>query len=281
MLELELEFLYELCIINYVFYLQKFPIIRYFDLTWIITYLCGYFNAKTFRNGNDLHFIVEKGNRVIFGTGSSTFSYSEWYDRQIGNFETFPVHRLGEFYIHQGYYNYVDDLLKGTFVQEIKKIAKNPDKEIILTGHSRGGAISSVLAIRLLKDFNLNTTVFTFGEPQTMYTTGGLPAVKKYRVMDYSDSVPMFGTLTTRFQHWGDLVLLVNKSVLEVKEGILVNGLTNDLFIHHALSNYINRIQLIRNKNVFIGLTSPLFYFEHFKYKIFSFLERSILVFTM
>lgn len=91
--------------------------------------------------------VAEKGNNifvVIRGTQGE-----EWYN----NFRT------GIEDIHQGYYDTVD------FIMPLIKEYANSPKNIVFTGHSRGGALSNLIASQLISNGRQNVYAYTFACP--------------------------------------------------------------------------------------------------------------------
>ena len=71
-------------------------------------------------------------------------------------------------FVHRGFRDYADEVLSDGLAERLKASLKNNPREIIyLTGHSLGGSVSTVAAIRLT-DSGVNKTrlkVITFGAP--------------------------------------------------------------------------------------------------------------------
>jgi len=134
-----------------------------------------------------------------------------------------------------------------------------PDAELLITGHSLGGAITAILAMEAVADSLNLKQVITFGQPKVTNKAG----VEKYRflplirVVDERDLVPLVPPLTLvsaehgAYRHFGPEVRLLQgpyySYVVEVdseKVGVdsfwenLGNGLVKD----HNMDLYVQRI---------------------------------------
>lgn len=70
--------------------------------------------------------------------------------------------------VHSGFYKKANCLYTSVLfiIHEMKILEKLKQKTLILTGHSLGGAIASILSILLNNDFNIPIKVITFGSPK-------------------------------------------------------------------------------------------------------------------
>lgn len=71
-------------------------------------------------------------------------------------------------FVHRGFRDYADEVLSGGLAERLKtSLEKNPREKIYLTGHSLGGSVATIAAIRLT-DSGVNKNrlkVITFGAP--------------------------------------------------------------------------------------------------------------------
>ncbi|MEB3229366.1 MAG: lipase family protein [Leptolyngbyaceae bacterium] len=91
-----------------------------------------------------------------------TDELDDWMD----NFNVFPQKVFfGEF--HRGFWNSVEDIWEKleTRYRELRESNKRP---LFLTGHSKGGAMATVAAAKLIHRDWPFTSVYTFGQPRAM-----------------------------------------------------------------------------------------------------------------
>lgn len=106
------------------------------------------------KKDHDFCFISKEENRtVVYFQGSN--DAIDW----VSNFRFMQGFRFG---LHWGFF---ESALK--FKKDIIKEI-DPNKEIIITGHSRGGALSVFIAMFLYKKFNKNIKLMTFGSPRVL-----------------------------------------------------------------------------------------------------------------
>lgn len=101
--------------------------------------------------------------------------------------------------VHQGFLESMESL-SGHFMYSLRKIMayrKYRDYNLVLVGHSLGGAMASLAAVKIKRELNLNWSriqIFTYGQPRT----GNLKFAHWYnaqrvtvaRVVNYADSIP-------------------------------------------------------------------------------------------
>jgi len=94
----------------------------------------------------------------------------------------------------QGFYDAYYASYYGDIEDAVRKCAKkceNPNECVVLTGHSQGGAIAALAAVRMA---DLNPRVFTFGEPPTIdYPCQAVTSERWYRFVNTKDST--YGTV--------------------------------------------------------------------------------------
>ena len=117
---------------------------------------------------------------------------------------------------HKAYYKVHD---------EIKKVLdKFPDREVYLTGHSLGAALSTVAACKL-RDYNLKAC-YNYGSPRVgnrdMRKQVACPI---YRIVNYNDLIPRLPIWGLGYRHVGELHYLTRKGKRLVKPGIWTTGI--------------------------------------------------------
>ena len=94
--------------------------------------------------------------------------------------------------IHEGYYIHTLEF----FPNVLEILSKYSDvKKIFLTGHSLGGACSSILGYLLSKYFNYRTCVYAFGSPkfgniQLKYKIEQLERMSIWNILNTADKIP-------------------------------------------------------------------------------------------
>ena len=142
-------------------------------------------------------------------------------------------------YVHRGFISKLDMLLKENI--EIDNFLNN-NNNIVLTGHSLGGAICTLLASKLVSEKKTIDSIYTFGAPpmastsfKEYYKTQGLNDVT-YRYTTPKDPVT---NLIPVYNHLGKKILVPynHKSILK----------------HHELETYNNQITKLKmGRNLFI-----------------------------
>lgn len=178
---------------------------------------------------------------------------SDSLDDWISNFRFSPDDG-----IHDGFQAGTDELLDRV-VQEVIKTRRPEANPVILTGHSRGGALAEILAV------NLGLPCVTFGAPRTFSAKflrdlravreEMLPGVSKLpalRCVAPGDPVPYFPPLLASYRHRSRAVLLTKKgpkirpSVLGALSSFALRWRTS--VSNHSIDNYVRLASRVTTK---------------------------------
>lgn len=267
-MDIDLELIYNLSLFNYYFYIKKLPFLNRIDIKPYIE-KTGYNIITTDYLWDDYIFMVmnESKTTVVLGICSSFIRNMEWWGMG-GNFDIAPIIKYKDLNIHNGFFETTTELLKHPML-DILKAFDSDGKKIILTGHSRGASIVSILSIRLLYEHNIKTTVYTFGEAASLYKTDTrIPHIDKYRFVTKSDLITSFGLSITR--HWGKTYLLQDDSCIQINDYNYPSQSQYNIY-NHLPSNYLNTIANLLHYNKFVGISS-------LGYLSFYYLKRIVLL---
>ena len=160
--------------------------------------------CPTCSNGNFLNKVIEKdGERCLLGYNEElnsifvSFRGSTNIENWIDNIQikrTCPYSHNESICVEKGFYK-VYDKLKYDVFYEIKEIEhKYKTNNLLLTGHSLGAALSTLLAYDVNRKFDYNVTLITFGSPRIgndkfVYDLFKYPIISN-RITHYYDMVP-------------------------------------------------------------------------------------------
>lgn len=138
-------------------------------------------------------FIAVRGSDAVedWFSNAKAFFRDEWYGIRA----------------HRGFVDGARSLAKGM----IAEVEKHQDKHIVLTGHSRGGAIALLLAVAVEQEFGIVPECVTFGQPRVSTKTQ-IDSVFHgvyLRVVNGADIVTRFPKLL--YTHAGDELYLTNQ----------------------------------------------------------------------
>jgi hypothetical protein len=154
----------------------------------------------------------EKLQLVLEAVGSDLDSYNGDENIRISN------------YFLSLYNDFDQDLFSANNLKEIKN---HPDYQIIITGHSLGGAVASIIAFAIKKEkiFTNNLVLITYGQPRTGnyyfadYVTKNVNKI--FRIVRKGDMVvtiplytPILGGKKKSYYHIGGMIVL-NKEMNE------------------------------------------------------------------
>lgn len=107
--------------------------------------------------------------------------------------------------VHEGFYesylNMAADLNNAVFTL----MEQNPSYQLVVTGHSLGGAMATLAALNLTVNYGKSPIVYTFGSPRVgndyfeEYFTQNVPV--NYRLVNYDDIVPHVPPQDFGFEH--------------------------------------------------------------------------------
>lgn len=125
--------------------------------------------------------------------------------------------------IHEGYYVHTLE-----FMSSILTLLNPSIKNVYITGHSLGGALSSIVGYLLSKYFNYNCVVYTFGSPKF-----GDSTLKRF--IENVKSLKIYNTLNT-----SDLVINKpsNKSYVRIGTSIEHSIDTGNNNVNHGIKVY-------------------------------------------
>lgn len=143
--------------------------------------------------------------------------------------------------IHQGFYRQFFSV-ESKIEQNINNMTNNGANELIITGHSLGGALASISNYYYSKKFpSLNITTYTYGSPRVGDTIFANDECHKngYRIFNYYDPVPMF-PVSGRFEH-------VNaKPLCIVDSGIFIDPPIYTQMGKHDINPFLRILMLFR-----------------------------------
>jgi hypothetical protein len=191
--------------------------------------------------------------------------------------------------VHTGFQTYAQAVYQDLHDQKLLQ----PDHQIILAGHSLGGAVAVLLGLYLYVDYPDDRTIagiYTFGQPRLLdnFGTTSWPkfADRVLRMVDCDDVVPTvptgdgavnsvfagtyFGNQEgAEYQHFGRQLVLLDYGQYWMPRSIdlfrprklLVNQTLEVLFakqqIDHAISKYIYRIQALKTQGQLMRVANP------------------------
>lgn len=161
------------------------------------------------RTKDDFCYIAAYPDRIVISFEGSTNNIGDW----LSNFDPYPLDdesyvkkHIGGGTIHDGFYNAWAKFKEWVTIVISEYVSKSKIKDIIVTGHSRGGALAELCARHLAKNMKLSCSCITFGCPA--------PGNKAYR--DEFRSLPINGT---RVVNGWDIVTFVPPHVLGFRHG--------------------------------------------------------------
>ncbi|KAH8780081.1 Alpha/Beta hydrolase protein [Diaporthe sp. PMI_573] len=111
----------------------------------------------------------------------------------------------GDCMVHSGWQDAEAEVNDG-ITKEVKRLLhEHPRYNITVVGHSRGGALATILAAHLRMDLRLNVTTYTYGSPRVgneafarfVFEQGD----RNYRITHYNDIVPIVPPSRLDYQH--------------------------------------------------------------------------------
>lgn len=137
-----------------------------------------------------------------------------------------------------------------------------PNKQVIMTGHSQGGALAFLFALDLARYSSAPNLVYTFGQPRVgntqfaNYYQGKVP--NTFRVVNYADAVPHTPPRWYSYTHGGHEIWynprgMTNYYWCSSENSNCANSVVfwNFSFTDHFISNYekvkVSQIQAVRS----------------------------------
>ena len=172
---------------------------------YCMNFITPEWNCKTCDNDNIYEgSLLINGEQIIFGYNTkynvifTGFRGSSNIKNWIDNFHfklIYPYSNNTEIGIENGFYNLYDSL-KNEIYNKLNELSiKYKTKDLLITGHSSGGAIATTMTFDILYDTNYNMNyLITFGSPRV----GNEEFVKQFnkyniysnRITHYYDMVP-------------------------------------------------------------------------------------------
>ncbi len=135
----------------------------------------------------------------------------------IGNLDTIltPYPKCPDCYVHAGFYHDEQAIYNSTITSILTLQALHPTAQLVVTGHSLGAAMATLLALDILPvlerekvslSLTSSLTMLNFGSPRignenfASYASTVLADDKRYRLTHYRDVVPHL-PWSKRFQH--------------------------------------------------------------------------------
>lgn len=151
-----------------------------------------------------LCFVSVQGNKIVVG-----FQGTKNRREFITDLSAWKVARPSGYRVHAGF-NIALGSVYGDLLRYLNSVI-TPDSEIWLTGHSLGGALAKLCALRL-HEFGLKVSgVYTFGQPRVFDVSGAkiyssaLGAVT-FRCRDKADGIPLVPLAIDGFHHSETLI---------------------------------------------------------------------------
>ncbi|WP_460097217.1 lipase family protein [Pseudomonas sp. S3_C01] len=232
------------------------------------------YKGKPFDDQRIIHGSIGRGFcRIFWNTESLVICFRgtrESVDWQISNLKAFPVQlrdcpEASNTLVHRGFQgtlNFDDKTTKRRSLDAILRCLEENnllDKKIAITGHSLGGALAILFAVKLRSSHpdkvrdNLES-IITFGSPAV-----GLSAFKKFygelgdktvRLINSSDAVPFTPPLF--YQHVGSEIWLQNEGISTSGGWIMrlvkaLKGPASNFSSDHSIVQYILKLKALIN----------------------------------
>jgi hypothetical protein len=175
----------------------------------------GASNPDFVKKGGTKAYCFEIGdNRVLAFRGSVPHRLGDW--QRDANLNKLKFDGGG--CVHQGFSDALDEVW-----DELKQwLTTAGEKQLWVTGHSLGGALALLSAMRLDGE---KVNVCTFGQPRIGDSKFASSGEKKlgdryYRIVHNEDIVPRIPPYTLGFRHFGREVRIANGKAKELKSGV-------------------------------------------------------------
>jgi predicted lipase len=192
------------------------------------------FTAAAYGNSTEIFgFIIESDDNIVIafrGTTSTADTISDLIARQI----PFPWLSNGG-QTHRGF----TEIYETARIQIITALTKcNPNKKLIITGHSLGGALATLCALDPAYNSKFSPPiVYTYGAPRVGDPTFAAAYNQKiafnHRIVIESDLIPLIPPPLFKIHGYPKVY-----HYLHVKGGFMLHFLTDSLSKNHALINY-------------------------------------------
>lgn len=131
---------------------------------------------------------------VVSFRGTQMFSIDNWFRTNLNFPQTHPYEDLPDVAVHQGFWEGFQEMKTEIVLAIEKKMREHPGTSILLTGHSLGGAFTSIAAFELAREKFPIEEVVNFGCPRV----GNVEFViqlhklvpRYWRITSRSDPVP-------------------------------------------------------------------------------------------
>ena len=180
----------------------------------------GVLNFTPMNNKDDYGFIAEFSDKILFAFRGTKGKLEPW----IQNFDPYPLKDdgkvayikdtlkgglWGDGMIHDGFYT-AWSFFKDPVTQYLK--AMNEKKDIYCTGHSRGGALSTLCSRHIAKNLGMPCSCISYGAPSQGIAAYrdqyNLLPIYHTRVVNGYDIVPNLPPYDLGFRHVGILMNL-------------------------------------------------------------------------
>ncbi len=208
----------------------------------------------------DQGYLVASGDQLVIAFAGSrkpetTFGLQDWCDNMTARLAD---HSLGQ--VHAGCQRQVRFSIKDDMLRGLDKLYTG--QTILVTGHSRGGALAKLAAHELQQEGFLQVAVFTFGAPkvgdQTFAESCRFPV---YRFECEGDPVPLLPPMQG-YAAVGDSIWLADDGRIHTSQGpvhdLVLKGIswgerilqilrqrsiTPDMLTNHSMTCYLDRLQ--------------------------------------
>lgn len=191
----------------------------------------------------DNGFLLEEENDIQYLVVPGSNEIRDWW----ADTKFIKVSRddLGE--IANGVADYYDEIIR-----EIKN-RLNKEKPIVLTGHSLGGGLSTVITLHLKQNGYNVDSLYTYGSPRVgnkdfanKFEGLKIPHFRFVNQCDIIPTIPDFG-----FDHTGKSIYMDNGKILNSQKSAFkwaIWKITASRFLDHKIPNYIKSLEkLIKN----------------------------------
>jgi triacylglycerol lipase len=222
----------------------------------------NYLERKVSLLNHEIGFFYNEGNLFIAIRGTELDSLEDIKTDLDVTCTRFP--ELCGREVHSGFHGACNLIWKHTlenlFNLGTRLTSFGPVNKVILTGHSMGGAVATLLAVKLQYWNEIGIELYTFGSPQVlteeaseMFNKDSVSNINHYRFVNNNDVVPKLPINSFKWEHCGELYYINRKKKIfmpktygfwnRLWDGILgrirgIGDLKPDGFADHSIQKY-------------------------------------------